>query len=81
MKPIYLIPIIFLGACAARKPVSIPVASTIKVQESLEVLDAKLSAAGQTNAQVSKHLQNAKDAADELIRELDKLDAASTLAK
>ncbi len=74
---IYLIPIIFLVGCVTTRPVDIPKASTAKVQQNLADLDKKLSEAGQTNAKVSEHLQNARDAADELLKELDALDLST----
>ncbi len=77
MKLIYLIPIIFLGACVTTRPVDIPKASTARIQQNLADLDKKLAEAGQTNAKVSQHLQNARDAANELLKQLDELDLAT----
>jgi len=77
MKAIYLIPIIFLGACVTTRPTAIPIASTANVQQHLEQLDLKLIVAGQMTTNVGQHLQNAREAADKLLKELDAIDQAT----
>lgn len=65
MKQIfYCLAIIALAGCAIRKPITIPVASTVKVQQNLAVLGHQLADGVQMSDEVAKQFKVIQDASD-----------------
>jgi hypothetical protein len=60
----YCLAIIAMSGCVTRKSVTIPVASTVKVQQNLAVLGKQLSDGVQMSDEVAKKFKVIQDASD-----------------